>query len=222
LGREDIARKFDAEAFTIADSAPTADVKSRAERDSALQNLALDRAGRGDIDGGLAAVDKLSDGVKVREVASYVVTRAIDSGHGPVAGPAIERLQQIAHIVHDVGFLLRAADGWWAVGNEDKSREALSEALEIRAQDQIQLDREQSSLAAELMWRSEGAGRAEVMVDIVDKIGVTDPSAIDRLIEVITPVSPVVALELVKRQTEVTRRIDDLANIGIQIATKPN
>lgn len=222
LGREDIARKFDAEAFAVAESAPTGDVKLRAERDSAWHNLALARATRGDVEGALVVVDKLSDGVKVREVTSYVVRSAIDGGHGGVAGPAIERLQQIAFIVHDVGLLLRAADGWYAVGNEDKSREALFQALKMREEDQIQLDREQSSLAAELMWRMEGAGRAEAIIDIVDRIGVTDPSAIDRLSEVIRPVSPVVALQLAKRQTEATRRIDELANIAIQIATKPN
>lgn len=222
LGRQDIVRKLDAEAFAVADSAPTSDTRSRTERDSALHNLALARAGRGDIEGGLAAVDKLSDGVKVRQVTSYVVRRAIDTGHGQVAVPAIERLQQIAYIVHDVGLLLDAAKGWHAVGNASKSREAMSQALDMRAQDQVQLDFAQSSLAAELMWRIEGAGRPETMIDIVDRIGVTDPNAIDRLIEVISPLSPAIALELVGRQTEVTRRIDELANIAIRIAAKPN
>jgi len=55
----------------------------------------------------------------------------------------------------------------------------------------------------------------------VDKIGMFGPVAIDPLIEVIRPVSPVVAVRLTERQDDVTQRILELANIAIQIAAKP-
>jgi tetratricopeptide (TPR) repeat protein len=218
LGRHDVGAKLDAEALRFAASSPAEQLKQRTDGNTALHNLALARAGHGDIQGALAVVAKLSDGVRVRDVTSYVVRRAIDSGHGPVAGPAIESLQQIAYIVQNVGLLLRAAESWLAIGNEAGARENLSKALEKRDALQAQLTWEESSLAAELMWRLEGAGKAEAMIGIVDKLGVNDPSAIDHLVEVIRPISPAVAVQLSNRQIEGWRRITELANIAIQIA----
>jgi len=218
LGRRDVATRFDAEALALAESRPMAEPKLRMSSDGALHNLALARAGHGDIQGALAVVAKLSNGVRVRDVTSYIVRRAIDSGHGPVAVPAIESLQQIAYIVQNVGLLLRAAEGWLAIGNEASARESLSQALEKRDVLQAPLTWEESSLAAELMWRLEGAGKAEAMIGIVDKLGVNDPGAIDQLVEVIRPISPTVAVQLSNRQTDGWRRITELGNIAIQIA----
>jgi hypothetical protein len=73
-------------------------------------------------------------------------------------------------------------------------------------------------LAAELTWRLDGGGKGEPMIGIVDKLGINDPSVIDHLVEIVTPVSPAVAVQLSGRQVEVERRIDELANIAIQIA----
>jgi tetratricopeptide (TPR) repeat protein len=218
LGRHDVGAKLDAEALRFAESSPAEQLKQRTDSDTALHNLALARAGHGDIQGALAVVAKLSDGVRVRDVTSYVVRRAIDSGHGPVAAPAIQSLQQIAYIVQNVGLLLRAAESWLAIGNEASARESLSKALEKRDALQAQLTWEESSLAAELTWRLEGAGKAEAMIGIVDKLGANDPSAIDHLVEVIRPISPAVAVQPSNRQIEGWRRITELANIAIQIA----
>jgi tetratricopeptide (TPR) repeat protein len=218
LGRYDAAEKLDAQALALAETSPTGELKQRTDRDNALHNLALARAGRGDIKGALAVVPKLHDGIKVREVTYWVVHRAIDNGYGPVAAPAIESLQQIAYINQNVGLLLRAAEGWLAIGNEANARESLSLALEKRGAPQAPLTWEESSLAAELMWRLDGAGKAEAIIGIVDKLGVSDPSAIDHLVEIIRPVSPAIAVQLSDKQVEVWRRITELANIGVQLA----
>jgi tetratricopeptide (TPR) repeat protein len=218
LGRHDVGAKLDAEALRFAESSPAEQLRQRTDSDTALHNLALARAGHGDIQGALAVVAKLSNGVRVRDVTSYVVRRAIDSGHGPVAAPAIQSLQQIAYIDQNVGLLLRAAESWLAIGNEASARESLSEALEKRDALQAPLTWEESSLAAELMWRLEGAGKAEVVIGIVDKLNKSDPSAIDHLVEVIRPISPAVAVQLSDKQVEVWRRITELANIAIRIA----
>jgi tetratricopeptide (TPR) repeat protein len=210
LGRHDVGARFDAEAQKLAESVGGSDV--------ALHNLALARAGDGDIEGALAVVAKLSNGAKVRDVTSYVVRRAIDSGHGPVSGPAIESLQQIAYITQNVGLLLRAAEDWLAIGNEASARKNLSEALRKRDALQTPLTWEEAGRAAELMWRLEGAGNAEAMIGIVDKLNISDPSAIDHLVELMRPVSPVVAVQLSDKQTEVWRKVTGLANIAIQIA----
>jgi hypothetical protein len=58
------------------------------------------------------------------------------------------------------------------------------------------------------------------MLGIVERLQVNDPNAIDHLVEIVTPISPAVAVQLAGRQVEVERRIDELANIGIQIAAK--
>jgi hypothetical protein len=49
-------------------------------------------------------------------VTSYVVRRAIDSGYGPVAGPAIEALEQQAVATQNAGLLLQAASDWHVIG----------------------------------------------------------------------------------------------------------
>lgn len=218
LGRNDIAEKFDAEALAVVVASPTREPKQQWDHDAALSNLALSRAGRGDIDGALIVAAKLRDEVKVREATSYVVKRAIDVGYGSAAGPAIETLEQRAIAAQEARSLLVVAKAWYDTGSEDKARNSLSQALNLVDTGAPPLDGNDIGLAAELMWRLDGAEKAEAMIAIVDKIGATDPSAIDHLVEIIRPVSPAVAVQLAGRQVEVWRRIVELANIGIQIA----
>jgi hypothetical protein len=75
-----------------------------------------------------------------------------------------------------------------------------------------------AGVAAELMWRIDGNGKAQALLEIVDKLEVNDPSAIDRLVEIIRPISPAVAVQLTGRQVAVELRIVELGNIAIQIA----
>jgi tetratricopeptide (TPR) repeat protein len=208
LGRHDVGARLDAEAQKLLSS----------NSDTVLHNLALARARRGDVQGALAAVAKLSNEVKVRDVTSYVVRSAIESGHGPVAGPAIESLQQIATTTRNVGLLLHVTEGWLAVGNEASARKSLSQALRIRDGTHTPLTWEDAGRAAKLLWRLDGAGKAEAMIDIVDKLEASDPSTIDDLVEFMRPVSPAVAVQLSDRQTEVWRKVTGLANIAIQVA----
>jgi hypothetical protein len=218
LGRNDVAENFDAQALAVVGSPPIGDPKRQAEHDDVLQNLALMRAGHGDIQGALAAAAKVGGAFKVRMSTSAVVRRAIDSGYGPVVGRAILALQQSAGAVGDAGLLLQSAAYWYAVGNEDNARSALSTAMKIADEQHAPLAASELGVAAELMWRTGGQGNAEAIFAIVDKLGVTDSGAIDRLVEIIRPVSPAVAVQLTGRQIEVGRRITELANIAIQIA----
>ena len=214
LGRHDVGAKFDAEALDFATS-PGGQTQ-RTDSDYALHNLALARAARGDVQGALVAVAKLSNAKKVREVTSYVVRTAIDRGHGPAATPAIESLQQLAYIEQNVELLLRAAVGWRAIGNEARARESLSQALAIRDARQVPLNWEESVVVAELMWRLDGGGKAEAMIGIVDKLGISDAG--HPLLDIVRPLSPAVAVQLVERQANVRSRISYLAEIAIQIA----
>jgi tetratricopeptide (TPR) repeat protein len=218
LGRSDVAEKFDAEALDVAVSSPTGEPKLEADHYAALQNLAIIRGGHRDIHGALAVVANLRDSTQVLEVTSYVAGNAIDGGYGPVAGPAIEALQQLADIEQDAGLLLRAAHDWYAVGNEGNARKSLARVMKGVEERGAPFAANDLGLAAELTWRLGGAGKAESLLAIVDKIGVNDPSAIDHLVEIIRVVSPAVAVQLTGRQVEVERRIDELANIAIQIA----
>jgi tetratricopeptide (TPR) repeat protein len=218
LGRSDAAEKFDSEALDVAASSPTGEPKLEADHYSALQNLALDRGGHGDIQGALAVVTKLRDAAQVREVTAHVAGNAIDNGYGPVAGPAIEAMEQLAYMEQDAGLRLRTAHDWYAVGNEEKARNNLSEAMKSADELHTPLAADDLAVAAELMWRISGEGKAQSILEIVDKLGLTDPNAIDHLIEIVRSVSPADAVQLTGRQSEVERRIDELANIAIQIA----
>jgi hypothetical protein len=214
----DIAEKLDADALALAMSSPTGDPKLQWDHDAALHNLALARAGRGDIQGAFVAAAKLRGEAKLRDVMSYIVRRAIDSDHTPVVGPAIEALQELAIAAQDAGLLLQAADRWYAVGSENKARNSFAQAMKLVDAGQATLTGEETGLAAELMWRLNRAGKPEALIGIVDRMGVKDPGAIDHLVEIARPVSPAVAVQLTDRQAEVERRIDELGRIAIQIA----
>jgi tetratricopeptide (TPR) repeat protein len=218
IGRSDAATRFDREALLVAASLPTAEPKLQWEHDAALQNLALARAGHADIQGALDVAGKLGDEMKIREAVAAIVRRAIDEGQGPVAGPAIEALQQHARATQDSGTMLRAAGAWYEVGNEAEARSSLDEAVKIAAEPNAAPASNDSGFAAELTWRVTGRGEPAAMLAIADKLGVNDPGAIDHLVEIMTPVSPVVAVQLAARQTEIEHQIDDLAGIGIAIA----
>ncbi len=218
LGRIDAAERLDTAVLDLVSSSLESDPKFQTDRDAVLNNLALARAGRGDIQGAFAIVAKLRDEAKVRQVMSYVVQRAIDSDHTPVVGPAIEAMQEMAIAAQDAGLLLHAAERWYTVGSENRARSSLAQAVKMVDAGQARLAGEDLGLAAELMWRLEAAGRPEAMLGIVDKIAVTDAGAIDHLVDVVRPVSPVVAVQLAAKQTETWRRIDELARIALQIA----
>ena len=218
LGRIDAAERLDAEALALAASPSAGDPKLQSDRDAVLHNLALARAGRGDIQGAFAVVARLRDEAKVRQVMSYVVRRAIEGDHTPVVGPAIEAMQEMAIAAQDAGLLLQAAERWYTVGSENKARSSLAQAMKLIDAGQAKLSGEDSGLAAELIWRLQAAGKPEALPGIVDRIGVSDAGAIDHLVEIVRPVSPVVAVQLAARQTEVERRIDELAKIALQIA----
>jgi tetratricopeptide (TPR) repeat protein len=216
LGRIDAVERLDEEALALAALAAAPDQKS--DRDAVLHNLALARAGRGDIQGAFAVVAKLRDEARVRRVMSYVVRRAIDSDHTPVVGPAIEAMQEMAIAAQDAPLLLEAAERWYTVGSENKARSSLAQAMKMTDAGQAKLTGAESGLAAELVWRLQAAGKPEALIEIVDRIGVTDTGAIDHLVEIVRPVSPAVAVQLTARQTDVARRMDELAKIALQVA----
>ena len=218
LGRTDVAQKFDAEAMRLALSSPTGEPKLQWEHNAALNNLALDRAGRGDIQGALDAAGELRDGTKIREVTFYVVKRAIDSGYGPVAGPAILAAEHQAVAARDSGLLLQVAKDWYDVGDEEGARRILAEVTEMAKLPQSSLAAADRGLAAELMWHISSNGKPEAVLDIAEKLEVNDPAAVDHLVEVVRPISPAIAATLTDRQVELERRIDELAAIALQIA----
>jgi tetratricopeptide (TPR) repeat protein len=214
IGRNDIARKLDAEALRVATSAPAGEPKLQTQHDSVLHNLALVRADHGDIQGALALAGQLPDERRVREVTGYIVIRAIHHGHGPAAGPAILAMERQARAAHDASILLRAADHWYEIGKEKEARRSLAEALKTAGERQSTI----AGGAAALMWRMDGNGDAEAMLEIVDRLHVNDPADIGRLVEIIRPVSPAVAVQLTGRQVNVETRIRELADVAIQIA----
>jgi tetratricopeptide (TPR) repeat protein len=218
LGRSDVAVKFDHEALLSALASPVGDSQQQWAHHAALNNLALARAGRGDIEGALDVTAKMGNDTKMREVTSYVVGRAIDAGHGPVAGPAIEALQQQARAAQDISLLLQAANASFQVDNEKDARRGLDEVMKLVRERQASLDANDISVAAELTWRIDGNGDPRAMLGIVDRLDVKDPGAINRLVETMTPISAAVAVQLAGRQTEVERQIDELAAIGVAIA----
>jgi hypothetical protein len=218
LGRTDIAERLDAEALALASTPPTGDAKAQWAHHAALNNLALARAGHGDIQGAFAVVAKLRDDAKQRQLMSYVVRRAIESDNTPVVGPAIEALQQLALAAEDAESMLQAANYWDAVGSENNARSSLSQAMKMVDARHAPLTGENSSLAARLTWRLNAGGKPEALIDIVDGTGVNDAIAIDNLVDVVKAVSPAVAVQLTERQTEVERRIDELARIAVQVA----
>jgi tetratricopeptide (TPR) repeat protein len=217
IGRNDAARKFDAEALRVT-SFQTTLPKLQGDRDSALHNLALARADQGDVRGALVAASQMSDEKRAREVTPYILRRAIDNGHGPAAGPAIEAMERQAAAVQDASQLLQAAHCWFEVGKEKDARRTLTQALKMAGKRLSALD---AGTAAELMWRIDGKGKAEAMLGIVDRLQARE--AIGRLVEIMTPVSPAVAVQLSDRQAETESRIYELARIAVHIAgARPN
>jgi hypothetical protein len=114
--------------------------------------------------------------------------------------------------------MLQAANYWDAVGSENNARSSLSQAMKMVDARHAPLTGENASLAARLMWRLNAGGKPEALIDIVDRTGVTDAIAIDNLVDVVKAVSPTVAIQMTDRQTEVERRIDELARIAVQVA----
>jgi hypothetical protein len=212
--RNDVARKFDAEALRVVTSSPAGDPKQQEDHESALHNLALARAGHGDVPGALDIVAQLRVEKRVRDVTAYVARRAIDSGHGTAARPAIRAMEKQANAAQDAGLMLQAADDWYQAGEKQNAQRTLTLALKTARERQSTLD---VGVAAELTWRLEGNGNAEAMLEIVDRLKVNDSRDMGRLVQIMTPVSPAVAVQLSGR-LEVSSQIDSLANIAIHIA----
>ncbi len=221
IGRNDVAEKIDIEALRLAAASGSEGSQPQTKRGSALHNLALIRADHGDIQGALGIVAKLNDASRARDVTFYIVRRAIDGGHGPIVGPVIQSMEQQAGAAKDAGLLLQAANYWYEVGQEDDARRCLTQAIKMTGEGQSSLTADQRGVAAELMWRISGEGNPQALVDVADKLQVNDPSAIDHLVEILSPVSPALAVQLTGRQIEAERRITELAGIGIRIADAP-
>lgn len=217
LGRLDLFQKLDAEAEALAVSSPTSDPKLQWDHDAALINLALARAGRGDVSGAIIAAAKLRDDGKIGETTFYVAKRAIDGGYSSLVGPALDIVEQRASAAQDAHTLLAAANTRYEIGKEDKARDDLAQALTM-----VRPAGSDAGLAAALTWWLDGDGRAQTLIAIADKMGIADPGAIDRLVETIRPLSPAIALQLVDRQTDIERQIDEVTKIAIAIAEKPN
>jgi hypothetical protein len=221
VGRDDIARQFDALALRVAISSPTGEPKLQRDHDWALRTLALARADRGDVPGAFDATARLRDQKRAREVTPHIVSRAIDNGHGPIAEPAIRAMEQQASAAQDARVLLQAADDWRKVGDKEDARRVLSQTLQM-------LDGQPSTStrivgdAAELMWRLDGNEEPRALLGIVDKLQVNEQNAIDRLVEIVRPRSPAVAVQLASRQVSVEARIRELATIAIGIADGKN
>ncbi|MGJ4928230.1 hypothetical protein ACQR1I_16125 [Bradyrhizobium sp. HKCCYLS2038] len=218
FGRTDRAVRSDREALLVAQDAPRASPSDKVERNSILENLALMRASRGDVEGALDVVAKISDDARMRDVTYDVVRRAIDQGNAAVARPAIEELQRQARAAPDVRILLEVARAWLDVDNEQDARRALDEAIKLATERPVALDGYQATLAAKLKWRTEGHSYPRAILEFLDRFDVKDSAAIDHLVEVMTPISPAVAIQLAGRQTETERQIDELAVVGLTIA----
>jgi hypothetical protein len=210
IGRNDMARKFEADALRVAASSPGGEAKLQEQRNSELHNLAGERAAHGDIQGALAlSVQLPNEG----QVTSYIVRRAIDKGYGPAAGPAIQAMERQARAAQDANAMLQAADYWYQTAKEKDARRALAEALKMPGGRQWPFEPD----AAALMWRLDGNGKAEAMPGIVDRLQVKDENAIGLLVEMMKPVSPGIAVQLTDR-LDTYSRIQKLAEIAIQIA----
>jgi hypothetical protein len=218
IGRNEVARTFDAEALRVALSSPTGDPELQRAHDGALHNLALARAGQGDIQGALDVAARLGDERRVRSVTSSIVRRAIDNGHGPGAGPAIQAMERQAGAAQDASLLLQAVNDWHELGEEENARRSLVQALKMAENRQAALAGSEAGVAAELMWRINSHGEAQALLDIAERLQVNDPGAVDRLVEVMRSVSPAAAVRLTGRQVEIERRIEELAGIAIHLA----
>ncbi|HMA73583.1 MAG TPA: hypothetical protein VKP67_19170 [Xanthobacteraceae bacterium] len=127
-------------------------------------------------------------------------------------------MEQQASAAQDTNLLLQAAKYWYEVGEKEDARRRLTQALKMAEERQSTLAAKDAGVAAELMWRINGNGNAQALLEIVDKLQVNNPGAIDHLVHIISPVSPAVAVQLTGSQVAVESRILELANIAIQIA----
>jgi hypothetical protein len=217
IGRDDLARQLGGLALRVAILSPIGEPKRQQAHDVALHDLALARADHGDIQGALDVTAQLRDEKRVREVTYWTVRRAIDHGYGPIAGPAIRALEQKAISAQDASLLLQTAMYWYEIKEEQDARRTLAQALKTAEERQSNLAASDSRVA-ELMWHINGHGEAQALLEIVDRLQVNNPGAIDHLVQIVSPLSPAVAVQLSSKQVSVESRILELANIAIQIA----
>jgi len=126
-------------------------------------------------------------------------------------------MEQQAIAAQDPRRLLQTANYWYEIKEQEDARRTLAQALKT-AEERQSILAPSDARVAELMWHINGNGTAQVLLEIVDRLQVNNPGAIDHLVQIISPVSPAVAVQLSSRQVSVESRILELANIAIQIA----
>jgi tetratricopeptide (TPR) repeat protein len=212
LGRWYLAAKFEAKAIEVAESAPYDDRKSQWERDAAFNNLALARSRRGDVRGALEMTSQVGDGVKMREVISYIIRAALDGGHGVAAVPAIDRLAALARANGNVTLLIDAASATNRLDQKDKAREMLAEALALGrsgADSNVEL-----YAAPELMWRIEG--NLEPALDMINAAGTEAErsAAFKEFARLVAPSSPADALKIASRISDPKYQLEALSSVA--------
>jgi tetratricopeptide (TPR) repeat protein len=212
LGRWYLAAKFEAKAIEVAESAPYDDRKSQWERDAAFHNLALMRSRRGDVRGALEMTSQVGDGIKMREVTSYVIRAALDGGYGVAAVPAIDRLATLARANGNASLLVEAASATNRLGQKDKAREMLAEARVLGrrgADSKLEL-----YVVPELMWRIDG--NLQPALDMVAVAGTEAErsGAFKEFAGLVAPSSPADALKIAGRISDPKYQLEALSSVA--------
>lgn len=212
LGRWYLAAKFEAKAIEVAGSAPYDDKKSQWERDAAFNNLALRRSRRGDVRGALEMASQVGDGIKMREVISYVVRAALDGGYGVATVPAIDRLAALARANGNANLLTEVAAATNRLGQKDKARDLLAEALALGRRNAD--SKPGLFAAAELMWQIDG--NLEPALDMVGVAGTeTERSgAFKEFARLVAPTSPDAALKIAGRISDPKYQLEALSHVA--------
>ena len=212
LGRWYLAAKFEAKAIETAESAPYDDRKSQWERDAAFNNLALARSHRGDIRGALEIASQVGDGIKMREVISYVIRAALDGGYGVAAVPAIDRLAALARTNGNATLLIDAASATNRLDQKGKARDMLAEALALgRSGSDSKLE---LYAAPELMWRIDGNLQAALDMIGAAGTGAERSSAFKEFARLVAPSSPADALKVAGRISDPKYQLEALSSIA--------
>lgn len=213
LGRPALAKTFEAEALAVADSTPDDTPKLRWEHDSALQNLALQRAGRGDVAGALALVEKIRDVAQRRDAIFDAVKNARASDPRPAAMAVLERLKQTAVDEGDANLLVKVATEMHRLGDASEARMALAQAL--TRQGGAPDGKFDMSAAAGLVWSLDG--NAAAVFTALAGLDVTERqrSALrSTVIDLLTPLAPEEAVTLAAAIPEPDKRFSALERIA--------
>src|SRR5262249_48252442 len=211
-GRRTEAERVDAMAVAVAQSTRYDDKRDQRDHDAAFHNLALARSHRGDIRGALEMVSDIGDGVKMREVTSYVVRAALDGGYGAAAVPAIDRLAALARASGSARALIEAASASNRIGQKDKARDLLAEGLALDRRGAK--PRSDLSAVAEPAWKIDGDPDAALALAETSASEPRRASAIERLIGLIAPSSPAAALKMAGRLSDPNHQIGALSYVA--------